>query len=324
MNDFSKNKDMIKYHNRKNKKRNDKVFVVSRLLFISVLDKIYLINLALIFCWLNFDMFNCCYEVGEKILWELVIFIAVFICYLIFNWLYKCMCKTMLYLTRDRVCKVSCFPFFKKETSIPLNKITGVTTFKFLYIFRALIIHQYGKVPLMFFTWNNQEFKNALDSLISGDFNYVYNNYDSNSSFSNDYGKKNIVTNEQHGFLVVLGIIVVLVLAIGFQCCIWSAENVVTESELAGIYCLDDDCSDSKIELHWGEGSYCKVDDMVESWKYVHHCEWEYSDVLEAVEIDYIYYEKGDWGNENDFFYLYYDDVWETLETYDGDIYVKQ
>ena len=89
-----------------------------------------------------------------------------FLYYLLLNWFYKCAAKTMLCLTKNEVYKEIYIPFKRTESSIPLNKITKVTTHEVFWIFRTIVIHQYGKLPVIFFTWNNQEFKELLNKIL--------------------------------------------------------------------------------------------------------------------------------------------------------------
>ena len=211
----------------------------------------------------------------------------------------------MLCLTKNGVYKFSYFPFYKKETFIPLNKITSVASYNFLWIFRAVIIHRYSAVPLVFFTWNNQEFKDELDYLITNEIGVI----------DNDYKRKNIITKEQHGFLVLLGFIVILVLAIGFQGCIFIHEK---EPNLEGTYYLDGDVWNSRIKL-MSDGD-CRIDDDIVDEDVI-SCSWDYYESLNEVRIKHDYYDYYD--KDWDFIYLDYDCFDKTLE-YDDDVFEKK
>ena len=140
--------------------KKQKALVTSRVLFISVLDKIYLVLLGLIFLGGTISIFkgnisSLSYSFWGKVGKELIFLVILFLIYLLMNWFYKCAVKTMLCLTENEVYKEAYVPFKRAETSIPLNKITSVSTINFFWIFRSIIIHQYHQFPLVFMTWNN-------------------------------------------------------------------------------------------------------------------------------------------------------------------------
>ncbi len=172
-----------------NEERKVRPVITSRLLFISVLDKIYLVILFLILVastYANFsgDMSSLEYGFWAKVFGELGVLIGIIITYFIFNWFYKCAVKTVLCLTETQVYKEEYWPLIRHETSIPLNKITRVKTIKIFWIFRSIWIFQYGKLPVIFFTWTNQEFKDELTKRISEDKLPVENKYEEKNILS--------------------------------------------------------------------------------------------------------------------------------------------
>ncbi len=254
--------------------KTQKALVTSRILFISVLDKIYLIILGLWFLIgtigifrghissLNYGFFS---RVGREILFLIVLFIA----YLILNWFYRCAAKTMLCLTKNEVYKEHYIPFKRSEESIPLNKITKVSTINVFWIFRTLIIHQYHSFPLVFMTWNNQEFKDKLNELITTDSEKVENEYES----------RNIVTQSMYKYLSYVGMalagIVVLLGIVRFFTYIFNGER-----KLAGTYTYEE----NTIKLN--KNGSCEITGLVDD---VTDCDWTYDSDSKTVTLDYQY-----------------------------------
>ncbi len=254
--------------------RKQKPLVTSRILFISVLDKIYLVILGLIFLFgtynifagsiasLNYGFFG---RIGREILF---IFLMVLL-YLLFNWIYKCAVKTILCLTKNQVYKESYFPFKRSEETIPLNKITKVSTINLFWIFRAIIIHQYHHLPLIFWTWNNQEFKDKLSELITTEKEKVLNAYED----------KNILDKSMYKCVeYVLGALIVIIFLIGiikFGFFLFGSER-----RMAGTYNYNNNSvtlkSDGTCEL---KGISNNVED----------CEWSYTSKTGMVNINYKY-----------------------------------
>jgi len=113
-----------------------KALVTSRLLFISVLDKIYLVILLVtfgIYTWINFsgDLSDLNYGFWSRVGYEIVIIFIFFIFYFLLNWFYKCAAKTMICLTKNEVYKEEYVPFKRSEISIPLNKNRYPTPYHF-------------------------------------------------------------------------------------------------------------------------------------------------------------------------------------------------
>lgn len=211
----------------------EKSLITSRVLFISVLDKIFLVLLGILLILGTFNNFNgpigsLSYGFLGRVGSYIIFLIEILIIYLILNWLYKCALKTMLCLTKNEVYKESFVPFKRKETSIPLNKITGVSSINLFWIIRCVVIHQYQKLPLIFFTWTNQEFKDKLNELITTDKNHV----------ENDYENRNIINLEMVKYLKYVGILLVGVIALlGIVRFFMYTFN--SERKLAGVYKYD-------------------------------------------------------------------------------------
>ena len=288
-----------------------KALVTSRLLFISALDKIYLVILLLTFVGLtlgNFvgDVSDLNYGFWARVGYEIVIIIMMVIFYLFLNWFYKCAAKTMICLNNNEVYKEEYVPFKRSETSIPLNKITGVTTFNFFWIFRFLIIHQYGKLPIVFPTWTNQVFKDKLNELITSDKEKV----------ENEFEDKNIIGKDKLKFLKYFGIallgIICLLGVVRFFNYAFSVEG-----KIAGTYSHND----SEIVLN-KDGS-CYVGDIVD--EDIDVCSWTYDDEDSSISIRYEYSRYSYYyGYYNDYDYLFVDyDAKNKTLTYDDEVYKK-
>ena len=167
------------------------VLVTCRVLFYSIIDKILLLILLLGFLgitYINFrgSIFSATYGFWFRVLKEIGIILCTGIVSLLFNWIYQCYVKTMLCVTPHSIYRECYFPFFKKETSIPLKHVTNVTTINFLWIFRMVIIFQYHHLPLVFYTWNNEKFKSRVDELLGNEQN-ISNGYMNKSLFQRSY-----------------------------------------------------------------------------------------------------------------------------------------
>lgn len=261
----------------KEERKQIKPLVTSRILFISVLDKIYIFMLLIMFITATFNIFagdisSLNYGFWQRIFQEIGMIIGFCIIYFIFNWLYKCAAKTMLCLTENEVYKESYWPFKRSETSIPLNKITGITTYKFFWIFRSIIIHQYGKLPVVFMTWNNQEFKNKLTELITTE----------NKKVENEYENRNIINKDNVKFLKWLGYaFAIVIVLLGFIRFFSFLAN--PGRRLDGTYVS----SDKKIILE--KDGTCNINNLKSN---VEECEWEYDEEYSRVEINYKYYSR--------------------------------
>ena len=292
-----KKKKKFKLFKKKNKDKSEedtiKPLVTSRLLFISIIDKIYLTTIILILIILTYNNFkgnisSLSYHFFDKLKSEINIIIILIICYAILNWVYKCITKTVLILTQNEVYREWQVPFIKLETSIPLNKITGVTSYKFLWIFRLIIIHQYGKLPLIFPTWNNQEFKDKLNELITTDDKKIENKYKKNSLVSN---KKYYIY-----FTILLTIIILILGIIRFI----SYSNS-PEKDMIGTYTYKYLPSYSYYSKEYfiilNEDGTCDFN-IYTDIENLESCNWEYNKKNKELILNYEYY--------SDYYYSWY------------------
>ena len=166
-------------------RKQKKALVTSRVLFYTILDKIYVVAFAIYFI---VGLVSGLLQKNKSILgvieYYVLFLVVVTVVALLFNWFYKCAIKTMLCITEDEVYKEAYAPLKRSETSIPLSKITSVTTFNFLWIFRSIIIFQYHQMPVIFFTWNNQEFKDKFDELVNGRKEDIANEFEDKNFIS--------------------------------------------------------------------------------------------------------------------------------------------
>lgn len=252
------------------KERKEKeALVTSRVLFYSVLDKIYLVMFMIYFVYGLFNgLFIKLRTVGDVFKYYIVFLIVSAIFGLLLNWIYRCVIKSMLCITEDEVYKESYVPLKRSETSIPLNKITSVTTLNFFWIFRSIVIFQYHQLPVIFFTWNNQEFKDKFDELV--------NNRKTN--IKNEFEEKNIISFIDKKHYSIIGAIcggVVLVFVI--IAIILSFTNPSTK--VVGSY------SDGDKTIKLNKDSSCELI----GYDNVTTCSWTYDDELEVVSVKYTY-----------------------------------
>lgn len=285
-----------------------KPIVTSRILFISVLDKILLVVLVLSFILSTYSNFHgsissMSYGYFGRIVREIGIMIVYAIMYFFYNWLYKCAAKTMLCLTKNEVYREHYVPFKRTETTIPLNKITSVSTVNVLWIFRSLIICQYGRLPLVFFTWNNQEFKDELNKLITTDKDPV----------ENEFEDKNIISKDMLKYFAYAGIaLVAIILFIGVIKFFSFAFG--TQRKVPGTY------ENNSKQIVLNKDGTCNIDDLASN---VTKCNWELNE--DKVNVRYTYIYKS--------YYSYYTNEYEnsfemdytknTL-TYNGYNYIKK
>lgn len=272
-----------------------KPIVTSRLLFISALDKIYLVILGLnllVLTIANFSgrisspYYNFLARVGR----EIIILIVLSILYLFLNWFYKCAVKTVLCLTENQVYKEKYIPFKRTETSIPLNRITKVSTHTAFWIFRVIIIHQYNHLPMFFFTWNHQEFKDELNKLLTTE-----------KKVENIYATKNIINKK--GWKVVMWVGVGLAAIISLIGIIKLVSTIFTKPiDVTGTYSYYGDT----IELR--TDNTCDIDDIV--YDDVTKCNWRFNEETGSIVIDYEYEDYSYYFGteiEEDTLYLQYD-----------------
>lgn len=258
----------------KTETKKQKVIITSRVLFITVLDKIYLVILGLLFLVGTFSIFNGSignlnYGFWARVGHEIVFLLILFIVYFFMNWFYKCAAKTMLCLTKNEVYKEHYVPFKRSEVSIPLNKITRVTTINVFWIFRSVIIHQYHSFPLIFFTWNNQEFKDSLNELITTEKEHV----------ENEFENRNIITESMYKYMGYIGAFLIAVIVIlgivRFFTYMFNGER-----KLAGTYTYES----NKIVLN--KNGSCSLEGLVDN---VTECSWNYLSENKEVNISYEY-----------------------------------
>lgn len=254
--------------------KKQKAIITSRVLFISVLDKIYLVILGLMFLVGTFSIFNgqignLSYGFWARVGREILFLIVLFIVYLFMNWFYKCAVKTMLCLTKNEVYKEHYVPFKRSETSIPLGKITGVSTINIFWIFRCVVIHQYHKLPMVFFTWTNQEFKDSLNELITTD----------KESIENEFENRNIVTENMYKYIAYIGmalaVVIVLLGIVRFFTYMFNGER-----KIAGTYTYEN----NKILL--SKNGHCSIEVLIEN---VTDCTWNYDSNSKEVNVNYEY-----------------------------------
>ena len=268
-------KEEIKEEKKPKKERNTKKpLVTCRVLFISVLDKILFALLALGFVFSLFSIFrgnfsSPSYGYWRRLLDVIALLISTTITYLIVNWFYRCAAKTMLCITEHEIYKEKYVPFKRGEKSIPLNKVTSVTTINLFWIFRSVIIFQYHHIPMIFFTWKNQEFKDQYDELVNK----------RTEKIENEFEDKSIITFLKKGFIkkFFIGVAAVVVLfgIIRFFGYIFSPARKVPGTYVNG---------ENKIVLN-KDGS-CEVDPFK---KDIIECTWNINDDANIVTAVYKY-----------------------------------
>ena len=283
--------------------------VTCRVLFISALDKIYnaiLLLMLIAVTYINFKGNFGSLEYGffARVGKEIISLAILFVVYLFFNWLYRCQSKTMLCLTKNEVYKEKYIPFKRGEVSIPLNKITGVSTLNVFWIFRSVTIHQYGKLPMIFFTWNNKEFKDKLTELITTEKDKIKNAYEN----------KKLLSFKGKFFKAVMALLCVVILVLSIIRFFGYMGN--TERKIAGKYTY----GDKKIVLK--KDASCDVTSLTD--KNVESCTWAYDEDMKAVNVRYEYTYNGYFGETPTFDYINmkYDKDKKTLD-YSGKKYKK-
>lgn len=252
--------------------------VTCRMLFISVLDKIILFFIALSFITVTSGLLfsgklsSIEYSYWHSFTSELALILTTTIIYFFMNWLYKCALKTMLCVTKNEVYKVTYAPFVKRETTIPLNKITGVSSHRVLWIFRCVVVHQYMQIPKVFFTWNAQEFKDKVVELTTNDKGKIANAAEDKNLIQSGHGKYILY------ILAVVGVAFVLLgIARFFAYTFRPGKSVV------GKYHSDN----YSLVLKRGNTCEIKLDDNKE----YSNCTYEYEESNHMVFVKY--HEKG-------------------------------
>lgn len=202
---FSKN-DASQMNDTSSKKNPD---ITCRVLFVSVLDKILLLLLFIMFVISTLNNFSgnissLGYNFWFKFIHEILIIVIYALIYFLFNWVYRCATKTVLCVTNEQIYKESYFLFRKSETTIPINRVSSVSTLNLFWIFRSVIVFSYNKLPLIYFTWNNQQFKDRVEELLTGEKRKIRNKYDN----------RNLITPKQYSNMKYLLIVFVVIIAI--------------------------------------------------------------------------------------------------------------
>ena len=206
--------------------------VTCRVLFYSVLDKIFLLFLVLGFLlvtYLNYkgNIFSASYGFWMRTLYQLLYLILFAVIGAFVNWIYQCIVKTMLCVTKHSIYKECYFPFFRREISIPIEHVTAVSTINFLWIFRCVIVYQYRHFPMVFFTWNNQKFKNKVDELL-GNEQSIYNGYNNKNLFQPKYVP--II----QWIVIILAMILLVLGIVHFFAFVFSTEKKLSGTYLKG------------------------------------------------------------------------------------------
>ena len=301
-------KEEVKEEKKNSKKgrKEIKPLVTCRILFISALDKIFFVIIALSFAsatYYNFagNFSSLGYGYWARVFSELGILIGTAIYYLLMNWIYKCAAKTMLCITEKEIYIEKYIPFKRTEKSIPLEKITSVTTINLFWIFRTLIIFQYHQIPTIFFTWNNQLLKDKFDELVNKRTEDVENEFDD----------KNILTFLKPGFLkkffIGLGCLIVLLGVIRFFGFIFSPAKRVPGTYKNG---------ESSIVLN--KDGTCDITPIKETTS----CSWVLSDDETTVYVSYEY-EYTWFGSKNTSSSSTTLDYEKNKITYNGTEYIK-
>lgn len=317
---FGKITEKVREKNERNK--NVKPLVTSRVLFISVLDKLYFIGLVLSFIlvlwgWMQNNLYWFEYGkgffvvLGEWFLEFIGILICFVIAYFILNWLYRCLAKTMLCLTENEIYGEVYAPFYRGEFSVPVNRVTKIDSVKILWIFRFVFIHRYHQLPIVFPTWNAQEFKNKLTELLVKRDSKVENEFESKNIFPEWLKKRLIIV------LLALGAIVGLIFVI----------YVVTYlnnpyKKIAGTYINQTE----KIILK--DDQTCGLENVI--GYEVTKCKWvandKYGDSIK-IDVDLTYKYYSNWSNKyytSDKSIDFYFDIDEQVITYDTKKYSKE
>ena len=250
-------------------RKEKKALVTSRVLFYTVLDKIYVVVFAIYFIiGLVSGLFIRNKTVANVLEYYVLFLVVATLVALLFNWFYKCAIKSMLCITEDEVYKEAYAPLKRSETSIPLSKITSVTTFNFLWIFRSIIIFQYHQLPVIFFTWTNQEFKNKFDELVNG----------RKEDIKNEFENKNMISfiNKKHYKLigVVIGGVVAMFVLIAIV-----LSFIDPSKQVAGTYV------NGSNEVTLGKDSTCNLSNVDN----IKSCTWSYDKNTNIVSVNYTY-----------------------------------
>ena len=249
-----------------------KPLVTCRVLFITVLDKILFGILTLMFLLLTFKNFggrisSPSYSYFGNLKSEIVIMIIVFIQYLLLNWIYKCATKTFLCITENEIYKEQYVPFRDTKTTIPLDKVTSVSTINLFWIIRFVVIFQYHHLPKVFATWNNKEFKEKYEELVNNRTKEIENIYESKNIIS--FVNKNILKYAGYAFLGLL-------LFIGIIRLFFVVFN--PNRAIPGTYVNNGN------EIILSKNGKCDITSLQSNSK---NCTWSFNDETNIVTLDY-------------------------------------
>ena len=248
-------------------KKQKKALVTSRVLFYSVLDKILFVVFSLDFVYgLIFGLLKKGKTITNVFGYYSCFLIVMVLLALLLNWIYKCATKTMLCITEDEVYKEAYAPLKRSEMSIPLSKITSVTTFNFCWIFRSIIIFQYHQLPVIFFTWNNQEFKDKFDELVNGRKEKISNEYEDKNVISFISKKNYILFGSVFCGLLVLFLIIAIILSF-----------ISPSSRAVGTYVNDSN------EITLNKDLTCNISYIDD----VKKCNWKFDEDNNRVVVNY-------------------------------------
>ena len=270
-------------------------YVTCRVLFISILDKLILLILTITFIamtWGNFsgNISSLGYGFWQRVLNEFGIIIGITIAYFIYNWIYRCAAKTMMCVTDGQIYYEKYIPFYRWEGTIPLEKVTNIISFKFFWIFRAVIIFQYMHLPKIFWTWNAQEFKDKVEELITK----------SKTKVKNQYESRNIINKPQYKY-VILAAVVLFVVVFFLGIVRFFAFVFSNERNISGVY------QNGSETFSLAKDGTCAISlNNVNSVK----CNWEYSSDTKQVILKYTYETRffGSISKAEDYMYIPYAD----------------
>ena len=269
--------------------RDPKKLLTCRLLFSSIMDKIFIILLIigfLVVTFLNFkgNIFGAAYGFWFRFLRELGIVVLFFILSLFFDWIYKCFIKTMLCVTPHSIYRECYFPFWRRETTIPIQHVTAVSTINIFWIFRCVVIYQYRHFPLIFFTWNNQVFKNQVDELLEHE-PVGYNGASHKTIFRKKYAP--II----QWIMIIVAFIIIVLGIVHFFGYIFSTEKRISGTYLKG---------NQKIQLNVNGTCSLRLPRITD----LKSCKWKYDSEQHTIDIRYEFSKKN-----------YFGDVYDTKDT---------
>lgn len=232
-----------------------KPFIVSRPLFYTIYGYIFLFVFIVSVLGGLFelikDIANPTISIGSSVE-DVIIFVVMnSLEFTIFKKIYEYINKTMYAITDKEVYCEIYYPFVRIQKNIPLNKITKISTLNLFWIFRQVVIYQYGKMPIVIWTWNNKEFKDELVKQISNETKKV----------ENYYSTKDIMRNPIFRAFIIL---IIVVIAIAFIIKVVQKVNIKVKSKgIPGTYFNEG----NDIELN--KNGTCNI-----SAKNTTKCEW--------------------------------------------------